>query len=73
MAKIKRLEGRIGEPQEFVEFQTKDIDYVAQEAGGVWYVFRVQRKGMDGVRTLYGPLPKTAAIAAAETAANAGE
>ena len=70
MPKIKRIEGRLGEPQEYVEFQTKAINYVAQEAGGVWYVFRVVAAG---VRTLYGPLPKAAAIFAAVAAANAGE
>lgn len=63
--KIKRIEGRKGEPQEFVEFQTPRANYIAQEAGGQWFVFYYGKP--DGaVKTLDGPLTKDNAILRAE-------
>lgn len=72
MRNLKRVESRKGESPEFVEFRTVTHNYVAQNCGGFWCVFKVERKG-DGVSTIHGPLPKDSAIAAAEASADKGE
>ena len=66
--KIKRIEGRKGEPQEFVEFQTPKANYIAQEAGGRWFIFKLA-KPSKAVSTLAGPLTKEKAIEEAELCA----
>ena len=70
---MKKIEGRAGEPQEFVEFDLGGKSVIAQKSGEMWSVY-LNYHGMKApVRTLHSTFSKAHAFFAAEIAALALE
>jgi hypothetical protein len=69
---IIKYTGRIGQPQEYVEFDPQNTDkavYIAQEAGGMWYVFK-SYPGLKGRVETLAQGDKFTCVKFAEQAAN---
>ena len=73
--RIARLEARIGERQEYVEFSINDarLSFIAQESGGWWLVWENDTRphGPCNMLDSFPPGHKPEAVAAAHAAAEA--
>lgn len=67
MSQPKRRQGRKGGPQEYVQWDTAKVSYIAQQAGSEahWFVFRMTRDTAKALSTLAGPMDRDKAVLAA--------
>ena len=72
-SQMKRIEGRIGEPSEFVEFDLGKKSVIAQKSGETWCVYLSYHGKKAPVRTLCNMAGKSQAVWVAEIVALALE